>query len=234
MRDDEENTDAFADFLSIVSHDIKNGLNVINLGAHQLSSMKGVDPEAAARLKRVAEMLTRASRRMGDLMRDVVDLARIESGLLSVETKMFRVNDAIKSAVDAHAREAEEKKVAVEVSVDGELYAHGDSERIANVVAILLSNAIRVSPDEGRVVITASVQGDRARVEVRDFGPGISEEEVAHLFVRPKPQRGQKRSLGRGLPLARGVLLAQSGTLDVDTRPNQGSAFVFTLPLATP
>lgn len=234
MRDDEENIDAFADFLSIVSHDVKNGLNVINLGAHQISSMKGVDPEAAARLKRVAEMLTRASRRMGDLMRDIVDLARIESGQLTVETKMFRVADAVKSAVDAHAREAEEKKVVVDVSIPGELFAHGDSERIANVVAIFLSNAIRVSPDEGRVQISASANNDRVRVEVRDFGPGIPEAELESLFVRPTPKRGQKRTLGRGLPLARGVLLAQNGTLDVDTRPNEGAAFTFSLPIANP
>jgi two-component system, chemotaxis family, sensor kinase Cph1 len=234
MRDDDQNTDPLADLLSIVSHDIKNGLNVINLGAHQLSSMKSVDPDTAARLKRIADMLTRASRRMGDLMRDVVDLARIDTQSLAIESRTFRLNDAIKTAIDGHMREAEEKKISIDLSIDADLFALGDAERIGNVVSILLSNAIRVSPENSRVAVVAFVRDQHVRLEVRDLGPGIAESDLAALFLRPKPRRGQKRSLGRGLPLARGVIVAQGGTLEVESKEGEGSSFIVTLPIATP
>lgn len=231
---EEEKPDELSDLLSIVSHDVKNGLNVINLGAHQLASMKGVDPEVAARLKRIAEMLTRSSRRMGDLMRDIVDLARLEAQMLVLDARSFHINDAIKIGVEVNTRDAEERRVSIDLALEGNLCAQGDPERTANVVSILVSNAVRVSPEGARITVTAAASAERVRVEVRDRGPGIAASELQELFERPKPKRGQKRSLGRGLPLARGVILAQNGTIEVESKPGEGTAMIFTLPLGTP
>src|SRR5436190_17419648 len=166
----DEPSDALADLLSIVSHDVKNGLNVINLGAHQLAAMKNVEPDAAARLKRVSEMLTRASKRMSDLMRDIVDLARIESGSLALDLRPFKVRDAASAAIDLHRRDAEERKVAIDLSIAADVHAIGDAERIGNVVAVFLSNAIRVSPEGARIDVAASISDARVRVTVKDTG----------------------------------------------------------------
>lgn len=231
MTDEQEEAEIIADLLSIISHDVKNGLNVINLGVHQLTSLKGIDPEGAARVKRVSEMLTRASKRMAELMRDVVDLARIDSGALVLEPRVIELRNAIRDAVESQKREAEERKIVVEVIGPECVRAFGDPERTSNVVAILLSNAIRVSPERGTIRITAEANAAHAKVQVQDNGPGIEDSQLQQIFVRQRPKRGQKSSLGRGLPLAYGVLQAQGGELSCQTQPGKGSIFTFTLPL---
>jgi signal transduction histidine kinase len=231
MSDEQDEAEMIADLLSIISHDVKNGLNVINLGVHQLTSLKGIDPEGAARMKRVSEMLTRASKRMSELMRDVVDLARIDSNALVLEPRTLDVKHAIRDAIESQRREAEERKLTIEVTAADGIHAFADPERTANIIAILLSNAIRVAPENSTIRIVASAIEGAAQVEVHDKGPGLGTSTPETLFVRRRPKRGQKNSLGRGLPLAFGVLKAQGGDLRCHSEPGKGTTFTFTLPL---
>jgi signal transduction histidine kinase len=126
------------------------------------------------------------------------------------------------------------KGQAVELELDGPLPVQGDAARLRQVFVNLLENAVRYTPDGGEIRLTGRREHSQAVIEVRDTGPGIAREDLAHLFepfYRADKARSSADHVGLGLSLASWIVRAHSGEIEGASRPGAGSVFTVSLPL---
>jgi signal transduction histidine kinase len=214
------------DILAAVSHDLRTPLNSLRLGASLLSESAG--PEE----RRIVERIDRSIVHMTHLVEDLVDMARIEGGRIDVAAQRESVEDLLGSAQKLVASQAEAQRIRLVVEPPAApLAVRADRHRTLQVLANLLGNAIKFTPEAGEVTLRAAAEGDLVRFEVQDTGVGVPEVEGDRIFERfwrsdPKKRRG----LGLGLYIAKGLVMAQGGKLWFESAPGAGSRFFFTLP----
>ena len=220
-----------SEVLSIVSHDLKSPLATITMAASLLDD----DSRSAAERAQMVGMVKRATARMDRLIRDLLEVGRLEAGhSLPVETRCADVAPAIREAVDAHEALARAGRVRLECDVpDGLPAVNADCGRIVQVLSNLLGNALKFTPGGGRVAVSARAESDELVVSVVDSGPGLSEEEQDRIF-EPYWQAKRTASLGAGLGLkiAKAIVEAHGGRIWVESAPGEGTTFRFALPLA--
>jgi chemotaxis family two-component system sensor kinase Cph1 len=215
------------DIIAIVSHDLKNPLNIIKLQIGMLSTVLGMDANEQARL--AVERIGRSARRMTALVDDLLDLARIEAGTFSINPRHVASGDMIGDAVDHASPLAEAKHITLVTEVESSPTVAVDPERVLQVLSNLLGNAIKFTPEGGRVVIHAERSDGELSVSVVDSGPGIAPEDLPHVFDRYW-QAEHKVGTGLGLYIAHGIVAAHGGRIWVDST-SRGATFTFTLPL---
>ncbi len=223
--------------LAAVSHDLKAPLTVISgraqLLARQLKRMNG---EQAQQLTGGLREIEASARRMRVWIDELVDVARLQVG------QELRLNRAPTDLV-ALAREAaaeyqetsERHRLRVEAA-EPELVGEWDAEHLQRVLANLVSNAIKYSPDGGEVSICVERNGAMAVVAVRDYGVGIPPADLPHLFEqfhRASNVVGRIAGTGIGLAASRHIVEQHGGTIEVDTREGIGSTFTVRLPLSS-
>lgn len=220
------------DVLAIVAHDLRNPLSVVGMSAAIAARCEGVQGDARAR--QAVERIDRAVKQMDRQIADLLDVATIQAGTLSVRMSACQVGALVDEAVEAHRGLALERGVElVSVAPQGSLEVVCDGQRVLQVLANLLSNAFKFAPEGSTVELEASAQGDDSvRFAVRDHGPGIRAEDVPHLFDRYwSALRPSKRGTGLGLYICKGIIGAHGGELQVATAVGEGTSFSFTLPL---
>lgn len=217
--------------LAIVSHDLRNPLHTVEMTAEMLTELRLPPEEQAAHL----EAILRATRQMGRLIQDLLDVTRMQAGKpLSIEPRAASPERLVREAVDAFRAAAREKGLRLEVDAPEDLpLVHADPQRIHQVLSNLLSNAVKFTPEHGVVRVSVGRTRDGLRFAVQDSGPGIAPEDVERIF-QPFWQVSRTARLGTGLGLgiARGIVEQHGGRMHVDSRPGAGSTFWFTLPLA--
>jgi signal transduction histidine kinase/CHASE3 domain sensor protein len=217
--------------LAIVSHDLRNPLNAIAVGAQALLSMDVPREQQEPML----QIIRRNSGRMDRLIQDLLDASRIQGGRqLKVEPAPLRLPAVVEEACQALTVRTRSTLQNVTWQVPNDLPpVRADRDRLLQVLGNLLDNALRFTPEGGTVTVRARPQGDLVRVEVADTGPGIPERHVAHLF-EPFYQARQagRNTAGLGLAIAKGIVEAHGGTIGVETAEGRGSTFWFTLPPA--
>jgi signal transduction histidine kinase len=166
------------------------------------------------------------------LIGDLVDLVRIDSGLLVVEPRVEDASELVRDAVDLIAPLAQARQIALSVELLAGLRVLGDRDRILQVFSNLLGNAVKFTPPGGKVSIRTEDLGDRARFCVIDTGPGLSDEARRHAFERfwQGGERTSKGGTGLGLYIVKAVVAAHGGEVSVESTPGQGATFWFTLP----
>jgi signal transduction histidine kinase len=210
--------------LAVVSHDLKNPLESVLLSASLL--LRAPD---AAQVRRYAETVHRSAGRMDRLIRELLDLSRMDAGRFTVELRPERLEGLVEEVLAVVAPVAQEHGVTL--SAAGAPLADAvpcDRERILQVLSNLVGNAVSFSPRGGRVTVTLALDDREARVEVRDEGPGISPEDLPRVFDRFWKRRS--RGTGLGLAIVKGIVDAHGGRVRVASRVGEGSAFAFTLP----
>ncbi len=230
----QRNTRAREDLLSVVSHDLKAPLTVIQLSI--ASVLRGRTEAADRRLhgRRELRRIHQASERMTVLINDLLDAATIEAGRFAVDAGRAQVRPLLVDAVEQLAPVAAAKKVSLELDCGECPDVVADGGRIQQVLANLIGNAIKFTPGGGTVTVGAEPAADFVRVWVRDTGPGIAPEDAEHVFDRFwKAKRGLRTGSGLGLFIAQGIVAAHGGRIWVDTQPPPGSEFSFTLPVAS-
>jgi PAS domain S-box-containing protein len=232
FRASQEATRLRDEVLRVVAHDLRNPLNGILLSAE---SMLGFAPSGSAArepLERIRRLVMRANR----LIQDLLDVARMEAGKLSVEARSEEVAPLVRDAVELHRVLADDRRIHLAVEVpDGLPSIHADRDRLLQALSNLLGNAIKFTPGGGRITVRAERAGVDVRISVIDTGPGISAEEIPHLFDPFwQARKGAQGGAGLGLPIVKGIVEAHRGAIQVTSEVGAGSTFSMTLPAVLP
>jgi signal transduction histidine kinase len=186
--------------------------------------------------RRQLEVIQRAAHRANRLISDLLDVAKIQAGGLTVELASLDVPSLVQEALESAAPMATSKKLTVErVVADNIPPVAADRDRVLQVFGNLLGNAIKFTPAGGQITIRAENDGKEAKFAVCDTGPGIPPEQVPHVFDRYwQAKSTAKLGTGLGLSIAKGIVEAHAGRIWVESEPGRGASFIFTLPNAGP
>jgi signal transduction histidine kinase len=221
------------DVLAIVSHELKNPLSNICLTTELL--LRSI-PEGDRRKtgRRHLESMRRATDRMTRMIQDLLDLSSIEAGRLSVRRVPQEVVGLFQDALELLQPAATERTIRLEVRpVRPELKVLCDRERVLQVLANLVSNALRFSPEGTTIELGAALQDGQVVFSVADQGRGIPAAQCARIFDRYwRAEDVSSRGSGLGLFITKGLVEAHGGRVWVTSKVGSGSTFHFTLPLA--
>jgi PAS domain S-box-containing protein len=222
------------DLLAIVSHDLRNPLGAI-ITALELLEHVDEGPDMVARVRRYAQTIGRAAQRMNRLIADLLDLASLERGQLRVEKRLIDAGSVVADTVQMLQPLAAQKEITLEAATPlGQVPIDGDRERIAQVLSNLIGNAIKFTPKGGRIDATAVIDGEVVRVAVADSGIGIAPEQLPHIFDRywQGATRHARTGVGLGLSIAKGLVEAHGGRIDVRSEIGKGTTVELSVPLA--
>ncbi|HEY0151265.1 MAG TPA: sensor histidine kinase [Longimicrobium sp.] len=219
--------------LAIVSHDLRNPVGSVITAAAFLLDTLPAEVLATPQGQQVGVM-HRAARRANRLLEDLMDVTRIESGGLAVDAAPVEVPGLLADAAEVMRGPAEENGVRLLTECAGTLPSVlADRDRVLQVFANLAGNAVKFTPAGGAVTLGAACAEGAVRFSVADTGPGMSAEQVERAFDRFwQAGRADRRGVGLGLSIARGIVEAHGGILSVTSAPNEGAIFHFTLPTA--
>ena len=223
------------DLVAAVSHDLRTPLTSTRALIEALADGITTDPQTERRY------LSSASRELEHLSRlvdDLFELARIDAGLLQLTLEEASLHDMISDTIASFQPQAEQKGVRLAGEISGDVDpVLANPPRLQRVLHNLVSNALRHTPPDGAVTLSATREGEEARVEVYDTGEGIAADDLPHVFERSfrgeqsrtRPEKDDAPSTGLGLAIARGLVEAHGGTMDVESDLGRGSRFYFTL-----
>jgi GAF domain-containing protein len=220
-------------FLANMSHELRTPLNAI-LGYTELMLDK-VYGEPPDKMLKVLQRLESNGRHLLGLINDVLDLAKIEAGQLTLSLADYSIEDVVHGVYGAVESLAAEKRIAFEVEMSPDLpQGRGDERRLTQVLLNLVGNAIKFT-DSGKVCIKAAADKGSFYVSVCDTGPGISKTNQANLFEEFQQVDNsitkQKGGTGLGLAISRRIIDLHGGRIWVESTPGQGSTFSFTIPV---
>jgi signal transduction histidine kinase/response regulator RpfG family c-di-GMP phosphodiesterase len=223
---------AKSEFLSRMSHELRTPLNSI-LGFAQLLAMA----DLAVQQQSNVQQILKGGYHLLELINEVLDLARVEAGRLSLSPEPVQIKDAVNEALDLMRPIASLQNITLsaDFSAHGDRYVHADRQRLKQVLLNLLSNAIKFNRSNGMVVLRCEeAQNDRLRIEVADTGSGIDEEGLKKIFT-PFERLGADRNAiggtGLGLALSKRMIEAMGGAIGVESTVGVGSRFHFELSL---
>jgi PAS domain S-box-containing protein len=222
--------------LALVSHDLRNPLNVILLQTANLLMIPAADDRRSKERGKI-ESIQRSATRMNRLIGDLLDVASIDAGRLSVVKQREPSGPLIAVALEALQETATEKSQTLRsVLAEGQdLHASCDRERILQVFTNLIGNAIKFSPHGATITVRAEPSGDELRYSVADTGLGISPEQLPQIFDRFwQASETAQLGTGLGLSIAKGIVEAHGGRIWAESQRGFGSTFCFTLPRDVP
>lgn len=224
------------DFISTIAHELRTPLTAIRTSVGLLLEYS-VAPDPAIRT-RLLENAARSTDHMQRLVADLLDLARFRTGHIRLQPRRFDACDLAREAGAVIAPLIEDRSQSLEISVPDEpVWVYADRRRLEQVLLNLLSNAQKFSPDGARIRLSLQAGEDRAEWSVRDEGPGIDQEDQAHLFerffTREPDALGRRAGAGLGLPIALAIAQAHGGTITVASTVGQGSTFTLSTPRYT-
>jgi signal transduction histidine kinase len=220
------------ELIAAVSHDLRTPLASIRVMVESLSDGVVTDEETVTRYlhRTVSEVES-----LGQLINDLFELSQLDSGLLELRVESASVDDVISDTLESMSAQAGEKHLRLDGSVNGgPLQVQMDTRRVQRVLANLVQNAIRHTPTDGAINVSAWDDGPAVRVAVSDSGEGIAEHDLGRLFERAyRSDASRTRAsggAGLGLAIAKGIVEAHGGRIWVDSVVGSGSTFEFTLP----
>lgn len=218
------------EMLEIVSHDLRNPLSAIAMCAGILAD----DTTDADERIRLAETIHESVEWTQRLIADLLDIASIEAGKLSIDRAPFDPMLAIGRTLSLFELPVAEREIKLKVEGDEHLpRITADAERVLQVLANLVGNAIKFTPAGGTITISGTLDGEHVVFSVRDSGSGIEPEHLPHVFDRRwHSDKPGIRGTGLGLAIARGIVQAHGGRIWVASTPGEGSLFQFSIPVA--
>lgn len=221
-------TRATSSFLDSVSHELRTPLAALLASTEMLDD--GAAGDLTERQHALVSTLGRNGRRLNDLVIDLLDLASIDAGSFDLDRRDVDVRDVARAVHDDLGQLSAGRRLDIRLVVGPDpCVVHGDPLRLGQAMRHLLLNAVGATPDGGAVTVGVEAKGPQCVLTVSDGGPGILPEEQAHVF-RPfhrtrEAQERHRPGLGLGLSLARSIVAAHGGTLEVSSQPPAGSTF---------
>lgn len=225
------------DFVANASHELKTPLAVIKSSVDTLAEGAADDPEARATF---LDQISRESDRLADLIKDMLTLSRIESGALGLEPRAVALGRAITDCVERHHPRADAKTLTMvekpPTDVPADVPAWADPDALRQILDNLVDNAIKYTPNGGRITVRWGATADAVSFEVEDTGIGIPAADVNRVFERfyrvDKARDRAQGSTGLGLSIVKHLVQAMRGQVRVNSRRGKGTTFRVTLPRA--
>jgi signal transduction histidine kinase len=204
------------ELLAIVSHDLRNPLGTISLNVELLAKNTSGD-ESGRRMRKWAETAKHAAERMQRLIADLLDMSSIEAGQLKIKTGRHPIDTLLNEAVQTFAQLAAAKSILLEAeqgpASEPPMSVLCDRDRILQVFSNLIGNAIKFTPERGSIMLRAERVDSSMRFSVRDTGVGVPEDQLPRLFDRYWKSEADRRGVGLGLYIARGIVEAHGGKM---------------------
>ena len=222
------------DFLAMLAHELRNPLAPIR---NSLFILDRVDP-ASAQARQAKDVIGRQVTHLVELVDDLLDVTRIARGKVELQRSPLDLAAVVTGAADDYRDLIKARGLALEVELPAPgpaLMVDGDATRLAQVLGNLLANAIKFTPQGGRIALSVQQEAGQAAIRVRDTGPGIAAELLPIIF-EPFTQATQalartEGGLGLGLALVKGMVELHGGNVAVASTPGAGATFTVTLPL---
>ncbi|HYH07690.1 MAG TPA: HAMP domain-containing sensor histidine kinase [Thermoanaerobaculia bacterium] len=217
--------------LAIVSHDLRNPLNAVTLGASLLQMSETLSADDREQI----DTIEVSAKRMARLIADLLDVTRLEGGKrLPIDLATVTVRELVDEAQELFRAQAGVAQVSLVAHADPSLpCVHADRHRVMQVLSNLIGNAMKFTPPGGRIEFGAKPRDGMVLFSVIDTGPGIPKENLSDIFSPYwQAKRTERMGAGLGLPIARGIVEAHGGKIWAESDPGQGTRFYFTLPLA--
>jgi PAS domain S-box-containing protein len=217
------------DFLSIVSHDLKNPLAAIRLNAQLLDRLP-LNGKSDNIIIKTGSLIEESVDVMTNLVNDLLDIGRIESNRLTLVPSLADPTDLINKTLQILRPIANSKKISISQEVRASAPVWCDAHKIAQVLSNLVGNAIKFTPMGGTIEIGADETLAGVRFYVKDSGPGISHDHLEHIFDKYwQMKETSRKGTGLGLYIAKGIIEAHQGKIGVESELGQGSTFWFIL-----
>jgi PAS domain S-box-containing protein len=223
------------EFLSQSAHELNTPLTPIRLQLQLLMGVETLRPSERANL----EAIERNILRLGTLVQDMLDAARLQAGRFRLERVQLDLGRLVEEAADSFQEHAHREGLTLEATAAEHLTVSADATRAMQVLFNLLSNAVKFTPRGGRIEVGARREGNNALVWVHDTGLGLSAQQMERLF-RPfgrvhESQAGLPKGTGLGLFISKGIIEEHGGRIWVESPgPGKGSTWSFTMPIASP
>lgn len=220
------------EFLGIVSHELKTPITTLKANLQLMDRIK--DRPGSDLLPRLIESSTRSMTRINTLLDDLLNMHSYNQEHLRLEKSTFNIAGMLGLCCN-HIRLDGKHELIVEG--DLELSIHADEHRIDQVVINFVNNAVKYAPESKEIYLIVSKEAGFAKIAVRDSGPGISAEQVPHLFDRywrADYSSAKYTGLGLGLYICSEIVTRHQGRIGVESTPGKGSTFWFTIPLTEP
>jgi len=216
--------------LAIVAHDLRNPLHTILASSSAMLDL----PLSAEERTQQLEVIRRSANTMNVLISDLLDVASIELGNLSIHREQFGIEEVLEHTAETFDRRAHERGITLERDVAAALPSvSGDRGRLTQVLSNLLANALKFTPEGGQIRLHAVAVTGAVEVALENSGEGIAPEYLPHVFDRFwRADHSQRAGAGLGLAIAKGIVEAHGGRIWVESRPGETTTFYFTVPAA--
>ena len=217
------------EIVGVVSHDLRNPVAAVKmLSRAALSAGEGDSDGARENLSLIAE----AAEQMDSLIRDLLDLSRIDVGQLQLAPEPVDPSVLLDEALRTLRPLVDDRKIKLDVNVEKGLpKVRADTERVQQVISNLVGNAIKFTPSGGTITISARRDGDEVLFSVADTGSGIAEDQLPKVFDRYwQSTRTDRQGAGLGLAIAKGIVEGHGGEIWVESKPGKGTRVEFSLP----
>jgi signal transduction histidine kinase len=216
--------------LAIVSHDLRNPLSAVSLGASLLQMSETMSEEDREQL----DTIVLSTKRMNRLIADLLDVTRLEGGKrLPVELATVEVAELVNETEELFRAQAGVAGVTIAPDVPEQMPpVRADRHRVMQVLSNLVGNSLKFTPPGGRIDVRATRKDGYVLLTVADTGPGIPKENLYDIFSPYwQAKRTERMGAGLGLPIAKGIVEAHGGTIWAESDPGRGTQFYFTLPI---
>ena len=234
LRKAESDRDRYQRAIHYVTHEMRTPLTSIQ-GSSELISRYSLSEE---KRKQIAETIHRESVRLGRMVEMFLSVERLSAGQLALDRGPVLAADVLGVCVERCTPLAERKQIRIDCQSDGEPRIWGDREFLEYACYNLLANAIKYSPARSPIIVRAGRDGDWVRISVTDHGYGMDEAELKSVFRRfyrtARARDSGETGSGLGLALVEEIVIQHGGSIEVDSRPGEGSRFTLLLPRYVP
>ena len=228
----EAERDRYQHAMQFVTHEMRTPLTAIQ-GSSELMSRYAMPDE---KRQQIAQLIHSESKRLGRMIQVFLDVERLSAGQMELKKENFPVREVMSACIERARPLADRKQIRITVAYLGEEVLSGDRELMEYAFYNLLTNAVKYSPSNTEVTVSAVREGDHCAVSVRDQGIGMDQKEVRKIFQKfyrtKKAEQSGEAGTGIGLSIVEQIIQQHGGRIDVESAPGEGSCFTLTLPVA--